>query len=332
MGERDDDAIARAHEARELVLRFGQAPGGDRRPLRFELEGLTPRERVQLGRALERDGRKPLLVPDGAYLVGLPDEVRGAPDGRNEVVGPGRGDPDRWLVLPAVDIVAGTEALGPPLCRGVDGRFRNRVQRPLGERRKRTHLLDLVPEQLHAQRLATRRREDVDDPSPDRELATLLDPVDALVTGVRELPGEPVQTRLCPDDEPHRPRPRLRGRQALGERRRRRADEPPCGENVQGAGAFADEVRRRLEARCVRDPAARKQRDPIGTQKPGGPLGRVSCVCVLREDDQQPSAELLVQRREDERQSGLRHACASGQRSRERLEAIARSELRDECV
>ena len=77
-------------------------------------------------------------------------------------------------------------------------RFRDRVQRPLGERRERTHLLDLVPEQLHAQRLATGRREDVDDPSPDRELATLLDPVDALVTGVRERRASPSRPGSAP--------------------------------------------------------------------------------------------------------------------------------------
>ncbi len=53
--------------------------------------------------------------------------------------------------------------------------------------RERPDLVDLVAEELHPQRVLLGRREDVDDPAADRELATLLDQVDP---GVRRL-GEP---------------------------------------------------------------------------------------------------------------------------------------------
>ena len=48
--ERDDDALAGAHELRELRLRLGEPARRDRRPLRLERERLPLRERVELGR------------------------------------------------------------------------------------------------------------------------------------------------------------------------------------------------------------------------------------------------------------------------------------------
>ena len=54
MREGDDDALARAKERCELALGLGEAAGGDRRPLRLEREGLSLRERVELGRPRER--------------------------------------------------------------------------------------------------------------------------------------------------------------------------------------------------------------------------------------------------------------------------------------
>ena len=66
----------------------------------------------------------------------------------------------------------------------VDGRGRNRVKRTLREGRERPDLLDLVSEELDAEGIATCRREDVDDPAPDRQLASLLDAIDAEIPGV----------------------------------------------------------------------------------------------------------------------------------------------------
>jgi hypothetical protein len=52
--ERHDHAMARVRETAELVLRLGESTGCDRRPLRLEGVPLPLRQRVELGRALER--------------------------------------------------------------------------------------------------------------------------------------------------------------------------------------------------------------------------------------------------------------------------------------
>ena len=84
--ERDDDAVAAADEAVQLVLGLGEPARGDRGPLRLEGERLRLRERVELGRALQRDLVEALLGPDAPHLVGLPDEVRHALEHGHEVV------------------------------------------------------------------------------------------------------------------------------------------------------------------------------------------------------------------------------------------------------
>ena len=90
MGERDDDVEALAEQAGELVLRLREPAGDERRPLRVEGERLALRQRVELGRAVERDLRAALVAPDGAHLVRLPDEVGRAVERRDEVVGSSR--------------------------------------------------------------------------------------------------------------------------------------------------------------------------------------------------------------------------------------------------
>ena len=90
VGEGDDDAVPRADEARELVLGLGEPARGDRGPLRLERVRLAPRERIELGRAVELERREALLLPDAAHLVRLPDEVGRPVDRRHEVVGPRR--------------------------------------------------------------------------------------------------------------------------------------------------------------------------------------------------------------------------------------------------
>src|SRR5258707_59639 len=56
--ERDDDALSGAHERSELGLRLGEPARSDRGTLRLERERLVLRKRVELGRALQRDGRQ----------------------------------------------------------------------------------------------------------------------------------------------------------------------------------------------------------------------------------------------------------------------------------
>ena len=274
--EGDDDPVAAADEAGELRLGLGEPTGGDRRPLCLEGERLALRERVELGRPVERHGLQALLRPHAAHLVRLPDEVRRAVEDGDEVVRHRR----RRVVVGQ----CGLEQVGDPLGRGIHDRVRDRVQRTLRERREHAHGLDLVAEELDAQRLPARRREDVDDAAADGELAALLRPLDALVPGEREVFRQRLDPRLVADRQPDRLRPLARGRQPLGERGRRGADEPAAGEDVEGAGPLADEVRRRLEAGAPTDAAAREQRNAVGADEPAGRLARVARVGVLGQE------------------------------------------------
>ena len=123
------------------------------------------------------------------------------------------------------------------------------MQRALRERREGADALDLVAEELDAERLAPGRRIDVDDAAAERELAALLRLLDALVAREREVLGERVDPLLVARSNADRLGARLGRRHALGERGCRGADEPAGGEDVEGARPLADEVRRRLQAR-----------------------------------------------------------------------------------
>ena len=220
--------------------------------------------------------------------------------------------------------------LSPPLGGRVHARLGDRVQRPLGKGREGAHLFDLVAEELHAQRLTAGRGEDVDDASTDGELPSLVDAVDALVARARERLGEAVQPRLFADHETHRPRTRGRRRHPFGDCGGRRADQAAGDEDVERASPLADEMRRGLEPRGVRDAPAREQPDDVRPQEPRCPLCCVARVGILGKEDQQPAPELLVQRREDERERRLGNTRSGGERGCERLEPLAPAQLGDE--
>ena len=55
------------------------------------------------------------------------------------------------------------------------------MERALRERRERPDLLDVVSEELHAQRLAAGAREDVDETAAHCDLPALFHPLDAFV-------------------------------------------------------------------------------------------------------------------------------------------------------
>ena len=252
VGKRDDDPVTAANEARELRLGLGEPACGDRRPLGLERERLPLRKRVELGAPLERDLLEALLRPDAPHLVRLPDEVGHAVEHRHEIAGDFGRDG-----LEVVVRERRLRQLGTPLDGRVDHGALDRMERALREGRERSHLLDLVAVELDAKRLATRGREDVDEPAAHCELAALLGPVDPFVARERERLGEPVEARLGPDVEPHRLRPRREGRDALRESGRRGADEP----------AARRERRARAPARR-RDAAAARARSPSGHRVP----------------------------------------------------------------
>ncbi len=200
----------------------------------------------------------------------------------------------------------------------------------LREGRERAHLLDLVAVELGAERLAAGGREDVEQAAADGELAALVSALDPLVARARELLRQAVEAGLAADLQPDRLGPCSRRRHALGERGRRRGDEAAAGEDVEGAGALADEVRRRLEARAPADAATRQQRDVVGADEPAGRLGDVARVRILGQEHDETTLELLVQRREQQRQYRLGDARPRRQGGRERLQALQRQQLPDE--
>ena len=119
--ERDDDAVARAHEPGELVLRLGEPAGGDRRPLRLELERLPARERVELRRTLQARPARAPPPPRRARTSSGCQTKSGAPvDRRDEIVRHGDRARGRLLVLPPV--------------RALEARRRRRAARRPGRR------------------------------------------------------------------------------------------------------------------------------------------------------------------------------------------------------
>ena len=317
VGEGDDEVEALAQKPVELLLGFRQAPSRERGPLGVERERLPLRERVEHGCAVERERGETLLLPDLPHLVGLPDEVGAAVERQHQVL--------RDLVFECE-----LDELPAALGGGEDRRLLDVSQRPLGKGREGADLLDLVAEELDPERLAAGRREDVDEPATHRELAALLDAFDPLVAGERQRLGERLEPGLLATSERKRRRAHVRGGIRLGQRDRRRADEPAAGEHLQGARPLADEVRRRLEPGAPVDAAGREERDLVLAQEPRRGLGGVPGVGVVREERDEPAPELDVQSGEEQRQRRLGDAGACRKGIGERGQARIRAQALDE--
>ena len=204
------------------------------------------------------------------------------------------------------------------------------MQRALRERRERAHLLDLVAEEVDAQRISSRRGKDVDEPAAHGELAAILRALDALVTGESEGLGELLDPLLLPRRDPDGQRPRLLGRKPFGQGSRRDDDEAALLEHLERGDPLADEVRRRPEAGVPADTAARQQCDAILAQEPPRRLREISGVGVLRDEQRQRAGELLVKSGDEERQGGLGHAGTRRERGGELLNVLALEQLADE--
>jgi hypothetical protein len=76
--------------------------------------------------------------------------------------------------------------------------------------------------------------------------------------------------------------------------------------------------------------AARKQGNARVADEPTGSLGRVACVGVFRQESDEAAVQLLVQRREHERQRGVGDARGRRKRCGIRAQALALPQLADE--
>ena len=233
--ERDDNALPGAHERGQLVLGLGEAACSDRGALRLEGERLRLRERVELGRPVERRlFEDAVVLPHAAHPVRLEDEIGNAVERRDEILR----EPFRL----------GVDEVDAPLGSRIDDGLVDGMERALREGGEGSDGLDLVAEELDAQRLSAGRGEDVHDASAHGELAAVVGAVGPRVAGEGERLGQGLHPGLRADTELDRLRPRFRRRHRLGERPGGGAHEPAAGEDVERAGTLADEVRRRLQA------------------------------------------------------------------------------------
>ena len=330
MRERDDDVELLAQQSAQLVLGLGEAARRERRPLRVERERLALRQRGQLGRPVERDRRQspPPPRPPAPRRATRRGRARGRTPARD------RRAPRAPALLPVVGPEVDLDELAPPL----GGRDRSSpastgAQRALRERRERADLLDLVAEELDPERLAAGRREDVDEPAAHRELAALLDPLDPLVAGGGELLGERVDPGLVARRDAKRRGPLARPAARL--RRRAVADAQTSPPRSSTASARA-----RSPTRCGGGSSPEPQRTPREgksatfssprNQPAASAASRASASSGSTHDE--AALQLVVQRREDERQDRLRDAGARRQRGGELLEPLLRAEAFDEAV
>ena len=187
MRERDDDAVAGAHEAERARSRPRRGPRAaiagrcasnwNACPRGNGSSSVAPSSATGVRPSSSQTARTSsgCQTKSGARSIGG-DEIAGIDDAR---------------LRPSSSQLCARSGSMLSLRRsaaGIDPRVGDRVQRPLREGRERAHLLDLVPEQLDPQRLPPGRREDVDDAAADGELAALVDAVDALVARARRAP------------------------------------------------------------------------------------------------------------------------------------------------
>ncbi len=142
-------------------------------------------------------------------------------------------------------------------------------------------MLDLVAEELDAERLTSGARKDVDETAAHGDLPALFDPLDALVAGQRELLDEAVEAALQLGAKTDRRGSLACGRDPLGERACGDADEAAALEHLECTGALPDEVGRRLEAGAGPNAAARKEGDTRRLAVPAHRLGDVARLFVL---------------------------------------------------
>ncbi len=200
--------LGQGHEARRPHVDRESAAGGGAGP----------------GGGEELVGRGDELLGAGAGLLRVDDEEAGAggehvgdllhavhedgAEGFHAVGGDAVGDAQQQVAHAGQLLGAGAGALAHrggqqdlPAGRGVEP-VRDGIERALVGDGEVPHVVDLVPEEIHAHGMRLSGREDVQDPAADRELASLLDHVHAHVGGVDELLLEVLEGVLLPHQRP----------------------------------------------------------------------------------------------------------------------------------
>ncbi len=321
MREGHDDPVPGSEKSHQVTLGLREPARRDGRALRLERKLLTRGKRIELDDAAQLRRIDELLRPHRAHAVGHPDDVAALERGRQV---------SRHLrLVPHLVSELRAESVEPALRGRVDERVLHRVERALGKRREGANGLHVIPEELDAKRVATRRSEHVDEPTANSELPTLLDPLDPLVAGDRELLGQPVDPRAVAHADLKRRRSFRQRWHALREAERRSADKPAAGQHVESPGPLADEMGRRSDSASEGHSARGEETDPIGSEKPAHPVGCVASIGVLRHQTDEPAARILPRPHscQHQRQQRLRDPRRRRPRGKERSHALAASEL-----
>ena len=271
--ERDDDALARRARTRASSFSASASPrAASAGRCASNANGCPAGTGRARSRLLERHRLEPSSSQTCAHLVRLPDEIGRAIERRHEVA---RNSADRLVVVVPASARSRSSA---PLGGRIDRRVLDRVQRALRERRERAHLLDLVAEELDAKRLAAGRREDVDEPAADGELAALVRALDPLVAGERERLGKLVEAdlrrrRRC-GSAPAAPR---RGGIPSASARRGRDDEP-----ARARGRRAHGRARRRDAAAARGPSPSGRRGSGSSATRSSPRNHAAASAASR--------------------------------------------------
>ena len=173
------------------------------------------------------------------------------------------------------------------------------LERALGEGREPGEPLDLDVEQLAANGALLGGRVDVEDVPADRELAALLNLVDALVAARDELRGRLVEVDEAALGDLETLRAQVGVGHLLGERAR--AGDEHGGllpeQRVERGDTQPDEMRRRREMRLVAHAARRVEAHPARTQKGPQVGGQVTGGAVVAGHDERGPLGLAVDQR-----------------------------------
>ena len=174
------------------------------------------------------------------------------------------------------------------------------AERALGEGGEPAQRLDLVVEQVDADRALLRRRVDVEQPAADGELAAVLDLVDAVVARGDEVGGGLVEVEQVADAE----REAVRAQRGVGDLLAQGDggdhDDRGLGaraaveQGVERGDAQADEVGGRREVRLVGDAAARVEADGARSQPRAQVGGEVAGGAVVAGDDDRGAPRVAV--------------------------------------
>ena len=212
----------------------------------------------------------------------------------------------------------------------------------LGEGAEPSERVDLDVEQVDADGALLGRGVDVEQPAADRELAAVLDLVDALVAGGHEVVGGLVEVEQVARAEREAVRPE-RGVGDLLAQRDRAHDHDRLlgarrrvGEGVERGHPEADEVRRRRQVRLVGDAAARVVADGAGLEPGAEVLREVAGGAVVAGHDDGRAPHVAVgerrdhvraQRLRDERRPALVRQLGGGRIVLEMVEERAESQI-----